>query len=235
MKLLLEAWQNFLNEQEEQQKQKFIICLGDSQTEDRKSYAWKIPRKNKYVKAIHSKTTGWMLKKLRSAPSGIIEKATHAVIWGGTNDIANSLHKNAPSNYTTRAQKNMESMIKELQSKNPKIQICLITLPEYTYIPYGRYNNRNKSPAKDKIQENLNIYNQFLKSKQSQTIKVIEINELQPLADVDAWGKSTNVCKQKWCGGKAPDRKRLHDGLHPGRQLQTNLTAEIFRWAGLKL
>ena len=219
MKLIVENWRSFLKEQE--QKQKFVICIGDSQTEARSSYAYKIPKDKKYFMAKHGRRTKKMLSLLRKVNPQIIQKATHAVIWGGTNDIAGSYGE---VRHAENALVTMGIMIETLRKQNPEIKICIITLPICVHNPYNK--KLNKQPQKGNIQKSLEYYNEQLKK--IQVDNVIDINQLQPTPDYKTWENNKGVDRRS-----KPHPLRLHDGLHPSIELQTNLSNEVLRWIGI--
>ena len=219
MKLIVENWRNFLKEQE--QEQKFVICIGDSQTEDRKSYAYKIPKDKKYFMAKHGRRTKKMLSLLKKANPQIIQKATHAVIWGGTNDIAGSY---GAVRQAENALVTMGTMIETLRKQNPKIKICVITLPVCVHNPYNK--KLNQQPQKSKIQKSLEYYNEQLKK--IQVDNIIDINQLEPTPNYEMWKNNKGVDRRS-----KPQPSRLADGLHPSRELQNNLTNQILQWIGI--
>ena len=219
MKLLIENWRNFLKEQNEQSK--FVICIGDSQTEDRKSYAYKIPKDKKYFMAKHGRRTRKMLSLLKKVNSRTIQKTTHAVIWGGTNDIAGSY---GAIRHAKNAINNIKAIIETLKKQNPEIQICIITLPICVHNPYNK--KLNQQPQKSKIQKSLEYCNEQLKK--LKVDNVIDINQLPPTPDYEAWQNNKGVDKRS-----KPQASRLADGLHPSRELQNNLSNQILQWIGI--
>jgi len=219
MKLIVENWRNFLKEENEQQK--FVICIGDSQTEDRKSYAYKIPKDKKYFMAKHGRRTKKMLSLLKKANPQIIQKATHAVIWGGTNDIAGSY---GAVRHAENALVTMGNMIEVLRKQNPEIKICIITLPICVHNPYNK--KLNQQPQKSKIQKSLEYYNEQLKK--IQVDNIIDINQLEPTPNYEMWKNNKGVDRRS-----KPQPSRLADGLHPSRELQNNLTNQILQWIGI--
>ena len=119
-----------IGEKKEPKLNHFVICIGDSQTNDYNSYARKLSLP-KIVMSKDGRRTALMRRLLEKYLQNPKRTATHAVIWGGTNDIAG-----AASGHASRAKKaknNIESMINSLKKHNSSIKIALITLPKCLY------------------------------------------------------------------------------------------------------